>query len=284
MKKNESYQHPLLFNAQKIKENSIVVFDDVRGLPFGKKPFVSPDYVICICHRGKIQLMYDDMPDFSEKHTVAVLFPNHALRTVSKSDDYLATLVVVDASMLDDPMLRIINQVRYRYEPYPRVNLDSREYGVIMNLVGVMRETANISIPNRKHFMISQLEFFMRLLSHYRSEKLNEHSCDNRVSTLFQNHLAQHFRTHRDVEFYAGKVCLSPKHFSTVVKQETGHTAGWWIHSQVISEAKILLSMRRDLNIQTVANQLGFPDQAAFCRFFKRQTGLSPTDYRVSGE
>jgi len=282
MKKNESYQHPLLLNAQKIMENGIVVFDDVRGLPLGEKPFVSPDYVICIAHRGNIQMMYDDMPDYSKEHTVAVLFPNHALRMVSKSDDYLATLIVVDASMLDDPMLRIINQVRYRYEPYPRVDLDSREYDVIMNLVGVMRETASINIPNRKHFMISQLEFFMRLLSHYHSEKLNDHSFDNRVSTLFHNLLAQHFRTHRDVEFYASKICLSPKHFSTVVKQETGHTAAWWIHTQVVSEAKKLLSMRRDLSIQSIAALLGFDDQATFCRYFKRETGLSPTEFRQS--
>jgi len=35
---------------------------------------------------------------------------------VSKTDDYLATLIVVDASVLNDPMLQIINQMRYRYE------------------------------------------------------------------------------------------------------------------------------------------------------------------------
>jgi len=281
MKKNESYQHPLLLNAQKIKENGIVVFDDVRGLPLGEDPFVSPDYVICIGHRGNIQMMYDDMPDFSEEHTVAVLFPNHVLRMVSKSDDYIATLVVVDASLLDDPLLRIINQMRYRYEPYPRVDLDSREYGVIMNLVGVMRETASIDIPNRQHFMMSQLEFFMRLLSYYRSEKLNEYLPDNRISTLFHNHLAQHFRTHRDVEFYASMVCLSPKHFSSVVKKETGHTAAWWIHQQVVSEAKKLLSMRPDLNIQAISDMLGFSDQAVFSRYFHRETGLYPTEFRT---
>ena len=284
MGKTESYQHPMLVSAQKIKEDGIVILDNIRGLPPGKELFTTPDYVICIVHRGHIGVTYDDHPDSAEEHTVVVIFPNHSLREVSKSDDYFATLVVVNASMLNDPMLRIINQMRYRYEPVPRVDLDSREYGVIMNLVGVMRETASINIPNRRLFMMSQLEFFMRLLSLYRSEKLNDHSCDNRISTLFFNSLAQHFRTHRDVEFYAGKVCLSPKYFSTVIHQETGHTASWWIHSHVVAEAKTLLSMRRDLNIQTVANQLGFPDQAAFCRFFKRETGLSPTEYRVSDE
>lgn len=197
MKKRKHYQHPMLVNAQKIKENGIVIFDDVRGLPSGKEPFTSPDYVI-------------------------------------------------------------------------------------MHLVGVMRETANIDISNRQHFMMSQLEFFMRLLSHYRSVRMNETLVEQRVSTLFSNDLAQHFRAHRDVEFYAGKVCLSTKHFSVVVKQETGHTPAWWIRSQVTSEAKKLLGMRPDLNVQTIADMLGFDNQATFSRFFKRETGLSPTEYRMS--
>ena len=282
MKSDQPYLHPMLVNAQKNKENGIVVFDNVQGLPTGKEPLCSPDYVICIGHRGEMQLLYDDMPDHSSKQTVAVVFPNHTLRMVSKTDDYLATLVVVDASLLDDPLLRIISQIRYRYEPHPWVELDHREYGIIMHLVGVMRETANIDIPNRQHFMMTQLEFFMRLLSHYRTVKLNESPNLNRVSTQFQNLLAQHFREHRDVGFYAEKACLSPKHFSTVISQETGHTASWWIHSHVVAEAKALLQLRRDLNIQTVADQLGFTDQATFSRYFHRETGLYPTEFRLN--
>lgn len=280
MKSDGHYRHPMLVNAQKIKENGIAILDDVRELPSGKEPFTSPDYVICIGHRGTMQMTYDDMPDHSSKQTVAVVFPNHTLRMVSKSDDYLATLVVVDAALLDDPLLRIIGQLRYRYEPHPWVELDRREYSVIMHMVGVMRETASIDIPNRQHFMMSQLEFFMRLLSHYRTVKLNETAVEKRVSTLFSNDLAQYFRDHRDVGFYAAKVCLTPKHFSTVIRQETGHTAAWWIHRQVVSEAKNLLTMRPDLNIQAVADQLGFADQATFSRYFRRETGLSPTDFR----
>ena len=257
----------MLVNAQKIKENGFAVLDGVRELPSGKEPFTSPDYVISIGHRGNMQMT-----------------PNHTLRMASKSDDYLATLVVVDASMLDDPLLRIIGQMRYRYEPHPWVELNRHEYGVIMQLVGVMRETTSIDIPDKRLLLTRQLGFFMRLLNYYRTVKLNEASNLKHISTQFQNDLAQHFRDHRDVGFYAEKACLSPKHFSTVIHQETGHTAGWWIHSHVVAEAKALLQLRRDLNIQAVADRLGFPDQAAFCRFFKRQTGLSPTDYRVSGE
>lgn len=282
MKTDQPYQHPMLVNAQKIKENGIAILDDVRELPSGKEPFTSPDYVICIGHRGTMQMTYDDMPDHSSKQTVAVVFPNHTLRMVSKSDDYVATLVVVDAALLDDPLLRIIGQLRYRYEPHPLVKLDRREYGVIMHLVGVMRETVAIDIPDKRLLLTHQLGFFMRLLSYYRTLKLNESPNLKRVSTQFQNNLAQHFRNHRDVAFYAEKACLSPKHFSTVIRQETGHTAAWWIHSHVVAEAKALLQLRRDLTIQAVADQLGFADQATFSRYFHRETGLYPTEYRSS--
>ena len=280
MKKKEPYQHPMLANAQKIKENGIVVFDNVKGLPLGDEPFTSPDYVICIGHRGNMQMTYDNMPDFLAERVVAVVFPNHTLKKVSKSDDYLATLVVVDASLLNDPLLRIINQMRYRYEPHPWVELDRKQYNVIMHMVGVMRETSTIDMPDQRLMLTLQLEFLMRLLSHYRSIKLHEEHTDKRVSIQFHNDLAKYFRTHRDVGFYADKACLSPKYFSTVVKNETGHTAAWWIHSRIIAEAKMLLNMRRDLTVQAVANLLGFDDQTVFSRYFHRETGLYPTTYR----
>ncbi|MCR5589251.1 MAG: helix-turn-helix domain-containing protein [Bacteroidales bacterium] len=280
MKNEVHYQHPMLENAQKIKENGFAVFDGVRELPSGEEPFTSPDYVICIGHRGNMQMTYDDMPDHSSKQTVAVVFPNHTLRMVSKSDDYLATLVVVDASLLDDPLLRIIGQMRYRYEPHPWVELNHREYGVIMHLVGVMRETVDIDIPDKRLLLTRQLGFFMRLLSYYRTVKLNESPNLKYVSIQFQNNLTQHYRDHRDVGFYAEKACLTPKHFSTVIRQETGHTAAWWIHSHVVAEAKALLQLRRDLNIQTVADMLGFADQATFSRYFHRETGFYPSEFR----
>ena len=284
MKTTQNYTHPLMLNSKRIKEEGIVVLNDARGLPAtGGEPFIFPNYVICIGHRGHINLMYDDYPDFSEQYTVGVIFPNHSLTTVSVTDDYVATLVVVDASMLDDPMLRIINQMRYRYEPHPCVKLDRHQYRMIMNVVELIKENTILNLEERRLIHLRQLWFLFRLLSTYRQINLNESGSDKRVSTRFLNDLAKHFREHRDVGFYAEQACLSAKHFSAVIKQETGHTASHWIHSQVVGEAKTLLNLRRDLSVQAVADMLGFDNQQTFSRYFHREVGLSPTDYRLSG-
>lgn len=280
MKKELPYTHPMNVYPQRISEEGIVVFDDVRGLPSGDEPFKSSDYVIAIGHRGHMELMYDDMTDYSEQHTVGVIFPNHTLRKVSATSDYQATLIIVDSSVLNDPILQIIKQMRYRYEPHPNVKLDKHEYHIITHVVEGMREITRLNLPDRQMLMKRLLEFLLRLLSHYRKSKLNETGGDKQVSARFHNDLKQHFREHRDVGFYADQACLSAKHFSAVVKQETGHTAAYWIHHQVVAEAKMLLHIRHDLTVQAIADLLGFEDQATFSRYFRRETGLSPTDFR----
>ena len=75
---------------------------------------------------------------------------------------------------------------------------------------------------------------------------------------------------------------MSSKHFSAVVKQETGQTAAYWIHRQVVAEAKMLLHVRRDLSVQLIADMLGFEEQSTFSRYFRRETGMSPTEFRNS--
>ena len=283
MEKEHFYTHPMKLYPQRIREEGIVVFDNIRGLPSGDEPFTSSDYVICIGHRGRIELMYDDISDFSEQHTVGVIFPNHCLRKVSITDDYLATLIIVDSSVLGDPLLQIIKQMRYRYEPHPNVKLDKHEYKIITHVVEGMREITRLNLPDRQMLMKRLLEFLLRMLNHYRKSKLNEPGGDKQVSARFHNDLKQHFRKHRDVGFYAAQACLSTKHFSAVVKQETGHTAAYWIHHQVVAEAKMLLHIRHDLTVQAIADMLGFEDQATFSRYFRRETGLSPTDFRTGG-
>ena len=282
MKKKPTYTHPMNLYPQKINEEGIVVFNDVRGLPSGDEPFVSPDYVICIGHEGRINLMYDDITDCSEQRTVGVIFPNHRLLKVDKTDDYRATLIVVRESLLKDPMLQIINQLRYRYEPHPNVKLDRHEYKMITSVVEGMCEITRLQLPDRRMLMTRLLEFLLRLLSHYRKGKLNEALADKRVSARFLADLKQHIRQHREVSFYAEKACLSSKHFSAVVKQETGQNAAYWIHRQVVAEAKMLLHVRRDLSVQIIADMLGFEEQSTFSRYFRRETGMSPTEFRNS--
>ena len=280
MKKTDISDYTTILNRQRIKEEGIVVLDGIRGSLSGKEPFFALDYVICITHKGHTSFMYGDKLEHMERHTVSVYYPKHFFREVSKTDDHLVSLIIVNEKVLDNNFLQIIKQLRYRYEQQPSIKLNKHEYNIIVNIVKGMIETSSIDILDKHKLMVRQLEFLLRILSYYRHRKLNETNTDKLVSIKFYNNLAKHFREHRDVDFYAEQASLTSKHFSKVIKQETGQSATYWIHNHVITEAKMLLHIRQDLSVQAVANMLGFDEQATFSRYFRRETGLSPTEFR----
>ena len=111
-----------------------------------------------------------------------------------------------------------------------------------------------------------------------------EANADQQLLYRFQNAIVKHFRESREVQFYANLLCLSPKYFGSVIKQQTGITANEWISRYVIIQAKSWLRYRHDFSIQQICYELGFQDSAAFARYFKTNTGLSPKEYREQWE
>ena len=89
----------------------------------------------------------------------------------------------------------------------------------------------------------------------------------------------RHFRTSRDVSFYADELCVTVKYLSQVVKGKSGKPALDFIEEHVITECKALLSSTT-MTVQQIADALHFPSQSVFGKYFKRVTGLSPREYR----
>ena len=91
--------------------------------------------------------------------------------------------------------------------------------------------------------------------------------------------VSTNFVKERSVIFYADQLFLTPKHLSRVIKEVSGRSAGEWIDEQVILEAKARLKTS-SLTVQEISDQLGFPNQSFFGKYFKRHVGMSPSDYR----
>lgn len=106
----------------------------------------------------------------------------------------------------------------------------------------------------------------------------------SRRSTYVQDFMAlvhRHHTRERSVAFYAGKLYISPKYLSMLVKEHTGRSAAEWIDEFVILEAKNLLRYSGK-NVQQVAYELNFPNQSSFGKYFKHLTSMSPTTYQKS--
>ncbi len=83
----------------------------------------------------------------------------------------------------------------------------------------------------------------------------------------------------RSIGFYASALCVSCQYLERVVKLISGQTACQWIQRSLIGEVNHQLK-KTDNSIKQLANEFGFPDQATFTKYYKRNTGMTPTEYR----
>ena len=80
--------------------------------------------------------------------------------------------------------------------------------------------------------------------------------------------------------YYARQLCITPKYLTTLIKRISGKSVSEWIDSYVILEARTLLKYS-NMSVQEIAYYLNFPNQSFFGSYFKRNTGMSPSQYKA---
>lgn len=122
------------------------------------------------------------------------------------------------------------------------------------------------------------------IMYHYLAEhpegQNNSHNRAEEYFKQFTHLLGEHFREERSVGFYARQLCITPKYLTTLIKRISGQSVSEWIDNYVILEAKTLLKYST-MSIQEIAYCLNFPNQSFFGSYFKRNTGMSPSQYKA---
>ena len=99
--------------------------------------------------------------------------------------------------------------------------------------------------------------------------------------TAFTNLVTRYHKREREVVYYANMLSITPDYLNKVCKMHWKTTAKEYIDWQVVMAIKNYLTCT-DLSIKCIAAQLNFDDSSYMCRFFKKQTGMSPIQFRNS--
>ena len=91
--------------------------------------------------------------------------------------------------------------------------------------------------------------------------------------------LSEYCHISRDVKFYADKLCITPDYLYKLTQKGMEMSPKEIIDQQIIIEIKTYLT-NTDLSVKNIAAELHFDDSSYMCRFFRRLTGVSPTEYR----
>ncbi len=170
------------------------------------------------------------------------------------------------ASILENPILGDENDT-YVFNQY---------YEMLQNIA--KSPLSEFKIEAARHLTLAMF-YGYSYTKHKVSNNLKGTDRQIEIYTLFLNALNSNFKTEREVRFYADKLCVTAKHLSHVVKEVVGKSALDIIEEYVITESKALL-LSTNMSIQQIGENLNFPSQSVFGKYFRRITGISPSEYR----
>lgn len=137
--------------------------------------------------------------------------------------------------------------------------------------------------PEKDYLLRNYIHILLlRIREIYRphAKKIGENATRSmKIANQFKHLVEKKFIEIREVQQYAGQLCITPKHLSEVVKATTGKSPRHIINDMLLQEAKVLLGST-DKTVTEIAHQLHFEDQAHFHHFIKQHTGCTPVQLR----
>ena len=251
-------------------------------------------YLVFLCYGGRIEIEINRHVHLLEACSMLVYTPHNVIRvhkvTPEPGKVVHYAMAAISANLMANSRINFsrIYQESLRFMENPSIPITLDEMAVCRKYFDIIVDVAGRPLPDIREAVITLISstfYWAGSLWQARVSEARKSVRDSyRAREVFEDflHLAQeHHMKERSLGFYADRLYLSPKYLSKMVKNVSGRSAHDWIDTFVLREAQNLLKYS-DLPIKQIVSQLNFPNQTTFYRFFKIQTGKTPTEYRKS--
>ena len=244
-------------------------------------PFRTDLCVCCICSAGESRGRINLIPYSLKALGMSINVPGQLLEHEFMTDEFQGIYILMSKDFVSSLGLPYNFQTYMSVQETPILVLTENQYKAMLSYCNMVCNVIRIDHPNKldivKHLTCA---FFYGMGYYFHQITVSKKLSNEEI--LMQDFLKtvqQHYKIERKVIFYADKLHLSAGYLSTVIKNVSGKTAAEWIDDYVILEAKSLLKSS-SLTIQQISDGLNFPSQSFFGKYFKRQIGISPKEYR----
>lgn len=267
----------------------LIQFDQASSVLKNKE--VSYDfYTVCFKKLESGEFWYGKTKYDSDKGLMYFLKPRQILKIYDvEIKEKGFSIYFHEDYLMGHPLFSEIKKYNFfDYEINEALHLSPREKEVIWSLYNKM-ETEYHNNPDEfsKSIILSHLDSLLKYAQRfYKRQFIDRKPLSGATVTKFNDVLNSYFEKGEagikglpTVSFMSLQLNLSSKYLSDLLKQETGKTALELIHLYVISEAKNML-VAGGRSISEIAFQLGFENPPYFSRLFKKEVGISPTEYQ----
>jgi AraC-like DNA-binding protein len=240
---------------------------------------------------GEMGMQIDYVSYKANKNSLILIMPAHITYFEEGSSDLKGWVLAISKSYMEtlsycrEQQPIVISYIQLK--KHPLTGFNAIEYQLLYSSLNFVRskmhqhahlfykETLNMAL---KMFFLDLGNIYLSKREHFISPSLSR---KEELFIDFQTLLRNNCKKQHDVKFYANELCITTQYLSAILKEQSGKSAGQWIQNALMVEAKGMLKTPR-INIQQVANELNFPDQSTFGKFFKKHTGMSPMAFRKS--
>lgn len=247
-------------------------------------PFKVAAVMVAIGIHGESRGIYNLQPFVLKPQTMLVALPEQVLTLEYQSEDYKAKYIIMSAKFISS--LGLVSTVHsfLSAAKFPTRTLNVREFDSVLRLY----EMLQLTVANRENEYRMETVKHLTLAFYYGTSNIfnttiaphkSDASRHDWVVDEFMTLIQAHFKQERAMQFYADKLCITPKYLSILIKQSTGLSGNAIIDRRVALEAKALLKST-NMTIQQVSDELNFQSQSFFGKYFKRVVGMSPSEYK----
>lgn len=248
---------------------------------------------IFYCQRGSVEVSLEGCHYHIKPGDVYIYMASTLVHLLHKSEDAEGIMVEVDFYYILPIVNKVINvESQLFMRKNPCVSLSGEQCAHFEYLLNNLWDRINAEDCQKENIQYQHLKLELiksmgqticyEILNMYFTNQPLQPLQQGKKDVVFQNFMLSLFRFYRkerDVSFYARMQHITPRYFSAIIKEKTGDSALQWIVRMVITEAKQLLE-ESDLSIKEIADQLNFPTQSFFGKYFKQYVGVSPKEYR----
>jgi AraC family transcriptional regulator, transcriptional activator of pobA len=263
---------------------------DIQGIlsPFvfdGQGPYLIEDYRLVVCRKGSVRTIVNLQELTIEEGMMAVIMPGFIVEPISVSDDFTVTGVGVSEERMRMAHGGQLPDILCTRRKSNVLQANNSEVLLAEQLFAMMWNLANQRIVKGE-----TLDSMLSVITHAYDDIFQNHEADirkeavahSRQHELFQDFISlinEHCRSERGLDFYADRLCITRRHLGSVVHEVSGVTAKEWIDRATITLAKVMLR-HTTKNISQISDELHFPNDSFFCKYFKRLTGHTPLGWR----
>ena len=266
---------------------NIIIVNHIEEYQGPQREHPKDRLIFLIVEKGELRLNIDNREHVLQSHDVLLCFPQQNVMTVSASEDFQGSVVLIKAELVKSLIhssMQSLKDFFYLHE-HPVLHLSPKARSVMAHYITLLRyryenptESYNTDIVNA--ILQAMLYEMMNLIG--RTAKPDESRIIRQGERLFKSFielLVNDKVRSRSVSDYSERLCVTSKYLSAVCKQLTGRTASSWINEFVIKD--ILHELRyTDQSIKEISLRLGFPNVSFFGKYVKNQIGQSPSEYR----